>query len=230
MELNIQMQERALDGTRNNRRLRRAQQVPAVLYGGNQPPRKLSIEHKQLLKMSENENFYSQVINLNIAGKKEKAVLKELQRHPFKPLLVHADFLRIREDVKITMHIPIHYINTEICKGVKQQGGVLSYDISELDITCLPKDLPAFIEVDVEDMALNDILHITDIKLPEGVEAVSLLQDKEGEHLHDLPVVRVVQPRVSTEEDELEEAVEKETEETATDDDKEESKGEGESE
>lgn len=228
MELSIQTQERSLGGTRNNRRLRRAQQVPAVLYGGGQPPRKLSIEHKQLAKAGENENFYSQIINLHINGKAEKAVLKELQRHPYRPLLIHADFLRISEDVKITMHIPIHYINTESCKGVKQQGGVLSYDMSELDITCLPKDLPAFIEVDVSDMALNDILHISDIKLPAGVEAVSLLQDKEGEHQHDLPIVRVVQPRVSVEEED-EDVEEQAEEEAAGDAEMDKDKEEGES-
>ena len=202
MELSIHAQKRDPEGTKENRRLRRARQVPAVLYGGAKPPQHLSIEYKQLVKASENESFYSQVINIQLNGKTEKAVLKELQRHPYKPLFMHADFLRVSADVKITMHIPIHFINTETCEGVKQQGGVLSYDMAELDITCLPKDLPAFIEVDVESMRLNDILHISDIKLPAGVEAVSLLQDKEGEHYHDLPVVRVVQPRVAAEEEE----------------------------
>ncbi len=215
MELNIQAQERKLSGGMKNHQLRRAQLVPAVLYGGDKPPQHLSIEHKQLLKASENENFYSQVINIDISGKTEKVVLKELQRHPYKPLFMHADFLRIRADVKITMHIPIHYTNIETCKGVKQQGGVLSYDLAELDITCLPQDLPAFIEVDVAEMELNDILHLSDIKLPPGVEAVALLQDKEGEHDHDLPVVRVVQPRTAAAEVEEEERLAAEAEEAA---------------
>lgn len=225
MELSIQAQERKPGGNREARRLRQVQRVPAVLYGGDKAPQHLSIEHKQLMKASENENFYSQVINIHINGKAEKVVLKELQRHPFKPLFMHADFLRIRADVKITMRIPIHYTNTETCKGVKQQGGVLSYDLAELDITCLPQNLPAFIEVDVQKMELNDILHLSDIKLPSGVEAVSLLQDKEGEHDHDLPVVRIVQPRIAAEEEEEEERLAaeaeaaEETEETAEEED-----------
>ena len=210
MELSIHAQKRDPEGTKGNRRLRRARQVPAILYGGDKPPQHLSIEYKQLVKASENESFYSQVINIQLNGKTEKAVLKELQRHPYKPLFMHADFLRVSADVKLTMRIPIHFINAETCEGVKQQGGVLSYDMAELDITCLPKNLPAFIEVDVESMNLNDILHISDIKLPAGVEAVFLLQYKEGEHDHDLPVVRVVQPRVAAEEEKEPEVEEEE--------------------
>lgn len=205
MTIAIEVQERAIKGTSGSKRLRRQDSlVPAVIYGGGKKPSLISITDKNLRKQSENESFYSQIITLNIGNSREKVVLKELQRHPYRPFFIHADFQRIREDAKLTMHIPIHFINAENCKGVKQQGGAISYDLSELDITCLPKDLPAYIEVDLEHLELNQIVHISDMKLPEGVESIAMLQDKEGDH--DLPVVRVIEPRIASEEgDEAEE-------------------------
>ena len=211
MDINIEAQERKVKGTSNSKRLRRMDDlIPGIIYGGTKEPSLISITDKNLRKASENESFYSQIITLKVNGSNEKVVLKELQRHPYRPFFVHADFQRIREDVKLTMNIPIHFLNAETCKGVKQQGGVVSYDISELDITCLPKDLPAFIEVDLEEMELSQILHISDLKLPEGVDSVVMLQDKDGDH--DMPVVRVVEPRIAADEEAAEEAAAAESE------------------
>lgn len=206
MDISLEAQERKSQGTSNSKRLRRIDNlIPGVVYGGKGEPKSISITDKALRKASEKESFFSQIINLNVDGASERVVLKELQRHPYRPFFIHADFLRIREDVKLTMHIPVHFKNADTCKGVKQQGGVVSYDLTEVDITCFPKDLPAFIEMDLIDMELNQILHLSDLPLPEGVDAVALLQDKDGDH--DLPVVRVVTPRIAEEEvDEVEEA------------------------
>ena len=227
MDINIEAQERKVKGTSNSKRLRRMDDlIPGIIYGGTKEPSLISITDKNLRKASENESFYSQVITLKVNGSNEKVVLKELQRHPYRPFFVHADFQRIREDVKLTMNIPLHFLNAETCKGVKQQGGVVSYDISELDITCLPKDLPAFIEVDLEEMELSQILHISDLKLPEGVDSVVMLQDKDGDH--DMPVVRVVEPRIAADEEAAEEAAaaaaESEAAEAAEDEEGEEGK------
>lgn len=202
MDISIEVQVRTQLGTSANKKLRREEDlIPGVVYGGKGEPKLISITDKILRKASESEAFFSQIINLKMNGSNERVVLKELQRHPYRPFFIHADFLRIREDVKLSISIPIHYLNEDNCQGVKQQGGVISHDITELEITCLPKDLPEFIELDLTNLELNQILHISEIKLPEGVEAVALLQDHDGDH--DLPVVRVIEPRV-VEEEELE--------------------------
>ena len=228
MEINIEVKERTVQGSSENKRLRREEDlVPAVVYGGNKEPKMISITDKVLRKASEEESFFSQIINLKLNGSSERVVLKELQRHPYRPFFIHVDFLRIREDVKLSMHIPIHYINSETCVGVKQQGGVLSYDLTELDVSCLPKDLPAFIEVDLAELELNQILHISEVQLPEGVEALALVQDKEGDH--DLPVVRVIEPRIAEEEEEELEAAEGEEDEEAAADEESKEETEGDS-
>lgn len=212
MDISLEAQERKSQGTSDSKRLRRIDSlIPGVVYGGKGEPKSISITDKALRKVSENESFFSQIINLQVNGSSERVVLKELQRHPYRPFFIHADFQRIREDVKLTISIPVHFNNADTCKGVKQQGGVVSYDLTEIEISCLPKDLPAFIELDLIDLELNQILHMSDLTLPEGVEAVALAQDKDGDH--DLPVVRVMTPRIAEEEeDKIEEAVEGEGE------------------
>ncbi|MFN3236672.1 MAG: 50S ribosomal protein L25/general stress protein Ctc [Pseudomonadales bacterium] len=186
-----------------SRRLRRlADLVPAVLYGANQDPVSLSIAHKDLHKSCENEAFFAHIISLNVDGKKENAIIKDLQRHPAKDRIMHADFQRVRMDVAISVEVPFHFTNEEKCVGVKQEGGTVSHTMSTVQISCLPGDLPEYIEVDVEALAIGDAIHLSELKLPEGVTIPEL---ELGED-HDQVVVTVIATRATIEEDEDSEA------------------------
>ena len=181
----IEVEPRADLGKGASRRLRRAGKAPAILYGGEKQAQSLAVSQKDLLKRLENEAFYSHILTLNIGGKMEKAVLKDLQRHPFKPLLLHVDFQRISESKKIHLRVPIHFVNADSCVGVKMEGGVISHQMVEIEVACLPKDLPEFITVDLAETHLGQTIHLSSLKLPEGIELPALL------HGNDLPVVTV---------------------------------------
>jgi large subunit ribosomal protein L25 len=184
-----------------SRRLRRhANLVPAILYGAGKEPRPLSIISKDLEKALENEAFYSQVIAVKIGGDTEKAILKDLQRHPAKDRVMHADFLRIDEKVEIKVNVPIHFINEETCKGVKLEGGVIEHQAVEIELLCLPANIPEYIEVDMQELSVGDSIHLSEVKLPEGVASVALALGED----HDLPIAAVVAPRVAVDEDESE--------------------------
>ena len=171
-----------------SRRLRRnADLVPAIVYGGDKAPQNIALEARELKKALENEAFYSHVIKLSIDGKKEDVLLKALQRHPAKPLIMHADFLRVVAGHEVTVHVPLHFINEDSCVGVKKSGGVISHTMTEVEVNCLPKDLPEFIEVDMAGVDLNQIVHLSDLKLPKGVSIPFLAQGPD----HDLPVANV---------------------------------------
>lgn len=171
------------------RRMRRLDDVvPAIVYGSNKTPQNIHLEKRVIKKALENEGFYSHILTLNIEGKSEKAVLKDIQRHPYKSEILHMDFLRVDETHKITMHVPLHFINEELSPGVKQ-GGIVSKQMVELEIRCLPKDLPEYIEIDLAQAPLEKIIHLTEIPLPKGVEIVSLSHGAGAEH--DLPVVSI---------------------------------------
>jgi large subunit ribosomal protein L25 len=171
-----------------SRRLRRlAGEIPAIVYGGKKDPQSLSLIHKDVLKALENEAYYSHIISLDVDGKSQDVVLKDVQRHPAKTAILHLDFLRINKTTALTIRVPLHFINEDNCVGVKKEGGIISHTMSELEVQCLPKDLPEFIEVDVSELALGSTLHISDIKLPKGVESVALSHGSE----HDLPVAAV---------------------------------------
>ena len=171
-----------------SRRLRRlADEIPAVIYGGNKDPQSISLLHKDLSHALENEAFFSHVIGLSIDGKAEDVILKDVQRHPAKARILHADFLRINKKQKLNVKVPLHFINEDTSVGVKMQGGAVSHSMSELDITCLPGDLPEYIEVDLAEVELEQIVHISDIKLPKGVESVALSHGMD----HDLPVAAI---------------------------------------
>ena len=177
-----------------SRRLRHVGKVPAVVYGAGKDPISITLDLDPLMHSLENEAFYSSVLTIDVAGKKEKAVLKDLQRHPAKQLILHADFLRINENEKLKMNVPLHFINEEDAPGVKI-GGVLTHNITEVEIQCLPKDLPEYLEVDMAGVEIEQIVHLSDIKLPEGVEIVELLHG-EG---HDQGVAAIHKTRASTE-------------------------------
>ncbi len=194
-ELNARSREDAGKGA--SRRLRRlADEVPAIVYGGTKEAEKISLRHRDLAHAMETESFYSRVINLNIDGMGQDVVLKDIQRHPAKAIILHADFLRVDKDRKLNVRAPLHFINEDTCVGVKMQGGVITHSITELEISCLPADLPEYIDVDMADVTLDQILHISDIELPEGVESVALSYG-EG---HDLPVAAIHMPRAVVEE------------------------------
>ena len=191
------------EGKGASRRLRREQgMVPAIVYGGDKAPVNLTLEHKELVKHLESEAFYSHVITLNIGDVAETVILKDLQRHPAKPVILHADFLRVSEKSKITVSVPLHFINEASSKGVKVGGGLVSHTMTQLEVSCLPSALPEFLEVDLADLDVGQTLHISDIKLPSGVTSVALSHGED----HNLPVVSINKPKGTAETDESKDA------------------------
>ena len=190
----LDAQIRKDEGKGASRRLRRQGLVPAIIYGGKKQPQNIAIEFKELIKHLENEAFYSHIITVNVDGKTEDAILKDLQRHPAKAEIFHADFLRVSKNQKFTTNVPLHFVNEESAKGVKLQGGVISHSMTQLEISCLPADLPEYIEVDLADIEIGQIVHISDLKLPNGVESVALAHGDD----HDLPVAAINKPKGSS--------------------------------
>lgn len=186
-----------------SRRLRRqADQVPAILYGAGKEPQPLSIRHQDLHKACESEAFYSNIITINVDGNAEDAILKDLQRHPARDRIMHADFLRILMDQEITVEVPLHFINEETCVGVRQGGGNISHNMTSVEITCLPGDLPEFIEVDVEDVDVGSSIHMSELVLPQGLVIPSLQLGADHDHV----VVSVNAPKRTEEVDEVDAA------------------------
>ena len=183
-----------------SRRLRRnADLVPGVVYGAGKEAVSITIPHKELHKASESESFYSQILTLKTGSESEPVILKDLQRHPARDRLMHADFYRIRMDQKITVEIQLHFLNEENCVGVKQEGGVVSRTMTSVEVNCLPTDLPEFIEVDIAALTLGSALHLSDIVLPENVEIPALALGDD----HDNVVVSVQAVRATLEDDEV---------------------------
>lgn len=177
-----------------SRRLRRNESlVPAVIYGGEKPAQSISLLAKDLAKLLENEAAFSHVLTLNVAGANESVVIKALQRHPAKGFVLHADFVRVVAGQKLSAHVPLHFINEATSVGVKQQGGEVSHTISEVEVSCQPQDLPEFIEVDLAKVEVGQIVHLSDLKLPKGVELVALA------HGNDLAVANIHASRVKEE-------------------------------
>lgn len=170
-----------------SRRLRHTNKVPAILYGAGKDPVGLTLEQKDIQHVLPDENFYSQVLELNVAGSKEDVLLRDLQHHPYKMDIMHIDFIRVDADKVVHVHIPLHFIGDEIAPGVKSEGGAVSHVIMEVEVECLPRSIPQFIEVDLSEMHLGDIIHMSDLKLPEGVELLAL---KHGEE-YDSAVVNI---------------------------------------
>lgn len=183
-----------------SRRLRHAGLIPAIIYGAGKDPVSLTLSHNEISKNLAHESFYSNILTVNIDGKSEKAVLKDLQRHPYKPSILHLDLQRVSETEKIHLRVPLHFINEDNCIGVKQGGGKISRQMAEVEISCLPKDLPEFIEVDLADVTTGSILHLSDLVVSEDVELAALAHG-------DLPVVSVTVARgaKATEEENKEE-------------------------
>ena len=159
-----------------SRRLRRAGQVPAILYGGGQEPQPLVLSHQEVLNQMKNEAIYSHVLTLRVDDRAESVVLRDLQRHPFKPTILHLDFLRVSADRTLRAHVPLHFVNETTARGVKLQGGVVNRALIDVEIECLPSVLPEFIEVDLGDLGLGETIHLSQLKLPDGVTLTSHIE------------------------------------------------------
>lgn len=176
-----------------SRRLRRSGKVPGIIYGGGVDPQMIALDHNELIKHLEHEAFYSHVLTVAVEATHESVVLKDLQRHPARPVVMHVDLQRVRADEKIRMHVPLHFENESVAPGVKQ-GGQISHHLTEVVVNCLPKDLPEFVAVDMSRMQLGESLHLSQLVLPAGVELVDL------SHGDDALVVSVHMARVEQEE------------------------------
>ena len=195
-EFTLNAEARSDLGKGASRRLRRnAALVPAVIYGGEKAPVSISLVAKDFAKLLENEAAFSHVLNVTVDGKKENVLIKALQRHPSKGFVLHADFIRVIAGQKLTARVPLHFINEATSVGVKKGGGEVLHSLNEVEVSCLPKDLPEFLEVDFASVELDQTVHLSDIKLPKGVELVALA------HGSDLPVASIHLPRVRTEEE-----------------------------
>ncbi len=162
-----------------SRRLRRDGKVPAIIYGAGRPPRSITFDHNKVVQQLENESFYSSILNVKVGEESQAAILKDVQRHPAKRLIMHIDLQRIVEDQAIKMNVPIHYLGEEDAVGVRDGGGTVTKMVNDVEVTCLPKDLPEYLELDISHLGLDEMMYLTDIIVPEGVEIVGLAQAEE---------------------------------------------------
>ena len=214
-QVSLAASERQSEGKSANRNLRRSGYIPGVLYGGKEEPKKISIMEKDIVKATEIAGFATQILQINIEGKDVDVVVKEIQRHPATSRVLHADFMRVDPDSKITLVVPIRTLNDESCIGVKVSGGQVNHLINDIEISCLASNLPEYLEIDVQEMDVGDTVSLSEIKLPEGVEITILQQDED----RDQAVVSVTETRemIIEEEEEtldLEEGEEGEVEDT----------------
>ena len=194
MKIEINARKREVQGTGASRRLRRSGNVPGIVYGGSGDAVTIELNHKELYQHLTNEKFHASILSLKLDGKAEDVLLRAFNMHPYKGHVQHIDFQRVSKDKKIHMKVPLHFINAEVSPGVKEQGGIPNHVLNELDVTCLPDDLPGFIEVDMGQLTIGHSVHVKELKLPKGVEAVL--------HRGENPVVAtIIQPVLITEEE-----------------------------
>src|SRR3954466_14626336 len=199
MKIAIKAEARSVQGTGASRRLRRDSKVPGILYGAGKDALPIEVDHKDLWFKLKMEAFHASILDMEVGTEKAQVLLRDYQMHPFRPLILHVDFQRVAADKKIHMRVPLHFVNAEVSPGVKLAGGLVQHVMNELEITCLPKDLPEFITVDLSELQAGHSLHLSTLKMPEGVEAVV----PKGE---DPTVATVVIPRVMTADEEAAEA------------------------
>lgn len=195
MQFEITASSRALQGTGASRRLRRDGKVPGILYGAGKTVGKIEVDHNSLYHQLKQEVFHASILTLNLDGQKEQVLLRDVQMHPFKPLVLHVDFQRVSQTEKIHVKVPLHFINAEIAPGVKLSGGNVSHILNEVDVSCLPKDLPEFLEVDLANLAAGHSIHLSELKVPAGVEITTLAR---GE---DLAIATITIPRGNKEDE-----------------------------
>ncbi len=199
-DFTVNAEPRSETGTGSSRRLRGSNKIPAVVYGGGRDNQMLTLDHDSFLHQMEEEAFSNSILKLVAGGRPEQVILREVQMHPFKPRVLHVDFQRIRASEKIHMSVPVHFVGEASAPGVKIDGGIVSHLLTEVEITCLPADLPEFLEVDVSALGLGESIHLSGMKLPQGVE---LLHEATGDADHS--VVSILAPKVSADEDDGEE-------------------------
>jgi large subunit ribosomal protein L25 len=199
MKIAIKAEPRKLQGTGASRRLRRTDKVPGILYGGGKDATPIELDHKDLLLKLRQEAFHASILDMEVGSEKAQVLLRDYQMHPFRQRVLHADFQRVAADTQIPMKAPLHFENHETSPGVKLAGGLVQHVMNELEISCLPKDLPEFIEVDLKDLQAGHSMHLSSLPLPPGVEAIV----PKGE---DPTVATIVIPRVMTAEEEAAEA------------------------
>ena len=172
MQFEIIAQQRTLQGTSASRRLRRAGKVPGIVYGGAEAPQAIEVDHNDLLLKLKKEAFHSSVLNLVVDGKKQQVLLRDTQVHAYKPLVLHIDFQRVDATHELHIKVPLHFVNADVAPGVKLGGGLVNHVLTELDVSCLAKDLPEFIEVDLSALKVGENIHVSELKLPNGVKPV----------------------------------------------------------
>jgi large subunit ribosomal protein L25 len=197
MKIEVTAFPRTKQGTGASRRLRGSGRVPGVIYGADKPAQAIELDQNALLRHLKMEVFHASILDMTVDGSKEQVLLRDFQMHPWKPIALHVDFQRVDKNKKIHMKVPLHFVNGDICPGVKEGGGVAQHIMNEIDIQCLPDDLPEYIEIDLKAMQLGDSIHVRELALPKGVEAISKLK-------HDNPAVVTVQvPKVIVIEEEV---------------------------
>lgn len=186
MKIEVFAFPRTRQGSGASRRLRASGRVPGIIYGAGRPPQMIELDQAALMKHLKLEAFHASILDMTVDGVREQVLLRDFQMHPWKPAVLHVDFQRIDKSKKIHMRVPLHFINEEICVGVKSGGGVVQHIMTEIDVQCLPGDLPEYIEVDLKDLQLGHSIHVTELSMPKGVEATPKLK-------HDNPAVVAVQ-------------------------------------
>jgi large subunit ribosomal protein L25 len=186
MKIEVVAFPRAQQGTGASRRLRATGRVPGIIYGADKPAQKVELDQQALLKHLKMEAFHASILDMKVDGGREEVLLRDFQMHPWKPLVLHVDFQRVDKNRKIHVRVPLHFVNVDICPGVKLGGGVVQHIMNDLEIQCLPDALPEFIEVDLKDLQLGHSIHVLELALPKGVEATPKLR-------HDNPSVVTVQ-------------------------------------
>ena len=189
MKIEVSAESRTLQGKGASRRLRGSGKVPGIIYGGDSEPQSVEMDHNDMFHKLKMEAFHASILTLNVGGNKEQVLLRDVQMHPYKPLVLHVDFQRVDPKKKIHMKVPLHFVNAEVAPGVKTSGGIVSHVLTEVDISCLPKDLPEFITIDLIDLVAGHTLHLSDITVPENVEITALVKGD------DQAVATIVIPR-----------------------------------
>ncbi len=189
MEIIVKATTRKVQGTGASRRLRIAERVPGILYGADKAPANIELEHNALYHQLRMEAFHASILTMELDGAKQQVLLRDVQRHPFREIVLHVDFQRIDPSKKIHMKVPFHFKNADICPGVKISGGMVSHIMNDADISCLPADLPEFIEVDLTTLASGHSMHLSQIALPKGVSFVQVTKKE------DPPVATIIIPR-----------------------------------
>lgn len=198
LEFTLSAEVRSDYGKGASRRLRRTNKFPGIIYGGGGNPTPISLNHNEVMNNLQHEAFFSHILTLDVGGAKEQVIIKDIQRHPFKQQILHIDLQRIVADEAIVVRVPLHFLNEETCHGVKQEGGAINRVDNEISISCLPKDLPEYIEVDLADLKLGEAIHLSEVKLPAGVTCTDLAH---GDVDHDRAIVAVHATRATIEGD-----------------------------